>query len=160
MKVCVGGTFSHLHVGHEALLAMAFDVGDEVFIGLTSDEMAHGKCHDVPNFHARREALAAACDRLAGGEPYEISEIPDEAGPAITGDFDAIVVSEETLDGARRINEMREANNLRPLKILAIATVNASDGRPISATRVCSGEVEPDGTLRRNPSSRIRRYPA
>jgi pantetheine-phosphate adenylyltransferase len=149
MRVCVGGTFSHLHAGHEALLAMAFGVGDEVFVGLTSDEMAHGKCHDVPSFSKRKELLLGLCERLSGGKKFAIEEITDEAGPAPTGDFDAIVVSEETLDGARRINEMREANNLRPLKILAIATVNASDGKPLSATRVCAGEVEPDGTVTR-----------
>jgi pantetheine-phosphate adenylyltransferase len=160
MRVCLGGTFSHLHRGHEALLAMAFDVGDEVFVGLASDEMARGKCHDVPPFGVRRGALAEMCERLAGDKRFEIHEIQDEAGPAATGDFDAIVVSEETLDGARRINEMRETNGLRPLKILAIATFHASDGRPLSSTRVCAGEVEPDGTLRRSPPSRTRTYRA
>jgi len=160
MKVCLGGTFSHLHKGHEALLALAFDVGDEVFVGLASDAMAEGKCHDVPSFAARKEKLAVACDRLSGGKPHEISEISDENGPATSGDYDAIVVSEETLDGARRINEMREVGGLKPLKILAIALVNANDGRPISSTRVCAGEVEPDGTLNRNSPSRTRRYRA
>lgn len=160
MKVCLGGTFSHLHIGHEALIALAFDVGDEVSLGLSSDAMAQGKCHDVPLFAARKRELAAMCDRLSGGKPYEISEIADEAGPAVSGDFDAIVVSEETLDGARRINELREVGGLKPLKILAIGLVSANDGQPISSTRVCSGEVEPDGTLRRSFPSRTRRYRA
>ena len=160
MKVCLGGTFSHLHRGHEALLAMAFDVGDEVFIGLASDAMADGKCHDVPSFALRKKELAAMCDRLSGGKTYEITEIEDEAGPAASGDFDAILVSEETLDGARRINELREVGGLKPLKILAIGLVSASDGRPISSTRVCSGEVGPDGTLRRSSPSRTRTYRA
>ncbi|MFH0816186.1 MAG: pantetheine-phosphate adenylyltransferase [Methanobacteriota archaeon] len=157
MRVCLGGTFSHLHRGHEALLALAFDVGDEVFIGLASSAMAHGKCHDVPSFELRKKELAAMCDKLAKGKPYEIGEIEDEIGPAASGEFDAIVVSEETLDGARRINEMREVGGLKALKILAIGLVSASDGRPLSSTRVCRGEVGPDGTLRRSSPSRTRR---
>jgi pantetheine-phosphate adenylyltransferase len=149
MKVCLGGTFS-----------LAFDVGDYVFIGLTSDAMAHGKCHDVPRLAARKRELAAMCDRISCGKPYDIDEILDETGPAASGDFDAIVVSEETLDGARRINEMRDVAGLRPLKILAIGLVCANDGRPISSTRLCSGEVEPDGAINRNSPSRTRRYRA
>jgi pantetheine-phosphate adenylyltransferase len=157
MRVCLGGTFSHLHKGHEVLLAVAFEIGDEVFVGLASDEMARGKCHDVPSFAERRRAVSEICERLSGGKLYEIGEIGDEAGPAATCEFDAIVVSEETLDGARRINEMREVNRLAPLKILAVGMVAAADGRPISSTRVCAGEVEPNGRLRRRTRARTRR---
>jgi pantetheine-phosphate adenylyltransferase len=160
MRVCLGGTFSHLHKGHEALLAMAFDVGDEVFVGVASDEMARGKCHDVPGLAARAAAIDEMCARVSGGKRYEVAEISDEMGPAATGDFDAIVVSEETLDGARRINEVREANGLKTLKILAIALVPANDGKPMSSTRVCAGDVDPDGTVRRSPLSRTRKCQA
>jgi pantetheine-phosphate adenylyltransferase len=139
---------------------MAFDVGDEIFVGLASDEMARGKCHDVPSFVERERAVSEMCERLAGGKKFEIASISDEAGPAATGDFGAIVVSEETLDGARRINELRETNGLPPLKILAIATVHASDGGHLSSTRICRGEVGADGTLRRSSPSRTRKYRA
>ena len=39
-KVCLGGTFDRIHIGHEKLLKIAFEVGEEVIIGLTSDTKA------------------------------------------------------------------------------------------------------------------------
>ena len=36
----VAGTFDVLHEGHKALIRRAFEVGDKVFIGMTSDRMA------------------------------------------------------------------------------------------------------------------------
>ncbi len=42
-KVVVGGTFDRLHLGHKALLRKAFEVGEYVYVGLTSDEMIRDK---------------------------------------------------------------------------------------------------------------------
>ena len=38
--VGVAGTFDMLHKGHKALLRKAFEVGERVVIGLTTDEFA------------------------------------------------------------------------------------------------------------------------
>ena len=36
----MGGTFDPFHIGHEALIQKAVDVGQEVLIGLTTDKRA------------------------------------------------------------------------------------------------------------------------
>ena len=40
MISAVAGTFNILHEGHKALLDRAFEVADQVRIGITSDRMA------------------------------------------------------------------------------------------------------------------------
>jgi len=37
--VAVGGTFDILHIGHEKLLAKAFELGELVFVGVTGDRL-------------------------------------------------------------------------------------------------------------------------
>ena len=37
-KVAVGGTFDKFHDGHKKLLSMAFEIGNYIEIGVTSDE--------------------------------------------------------------------------------------------------------------------------
>ena len=56
-KAAVAGTFDILHDGHKALLARAFEVGDTVVVGITSDRMAgEGRDVSVP-LHLRRAEL-------------------------------------------------------------------------------------------------------
>ena len=38
MRAVLGGTFSRLHLGHKAMIDAAFNVADEVIVGLTSDK--------------------------------------------------------------------------------------------------------------------------
>ena len=58
-KVAVGGTFDELHRGHKALLDMAFEVGDKVVIGLSSDTFVSkmGKPHKTASYDERLKEL-------------------------------------------------------------------------------------------------------
>jgi inosine/xanthosine triphosphatase len=148
MKVCLGGTFDTIHEGHKALLRKAFEVGDLVLIGLTADSMASRKGR-VRSFEERRRHLEEYL-RSQGWTDFVIEEIHDRFGPAAhLPEVDAIVVSEETEEIARKLNEARQTKGLKALRILKVALVPAEDGLPISSTRIRKGEIDAAGRVLR-----------
>jgi pantetheine-phosphate adenylyltransferase len=150
MRVAVGGTFQPLHDGHKMLLRKAYELSENVDIGLTSDEMARGmRTRSVKNYEEREKALREWIKKEIGVEP-NIFKINDPYGPTLNEDYDYIVVSAETFPGAIKINEMRVENGKKPLTIYRIECVLAEDGRPISATRVVKGEIDVHGRLVRH----------
>ncbi len=137
VKVCLGGTFNVIHEGHEALIKRACQEGDEIFIGLTCDAMAkRSRSVKVAPYAARLQNLAEAVDRICPDKDFDIRELRDEMGPAATGDYDVIVVSEETLKGAEKINTARARLNLKPLRIAVVKMVKDAQGNRISASRL------------------------
>ena len=141
-KVAVGGSFDVLHRGHRALLDRAFEVGEYVLIGLTSDEMAGSGAAD---YEKRKKVLE---DFLEHKRQYNIVELNDPLGAAVSdGAIDAIAVSEETELRALEVNEIRKKKGLRALEILSIPMVLAEDGRPIFSTRIKRGEIDKEGRI-------------
>jgi inosine/xanthosine triphosphatase len=148
MKVCLGGTFNIIHKGHELLFEEAFKNDNQVFIGLTSDELIKGKKeYEVDKYEVRQRALSSFLDGKGWNGRYTISKLVDELGPATTKDFDAIVVSEDTREGAEAINRTREQNSLKPLKILTVKLAYAENGDVISSTRIKKGQMDVNGKL-------------
>jgi len=151
VKVCLGGTFNVIHAGHLALLSRAFSEGDELHVGLTSDNMAAGKRNvPVQDYDTRLKNLTEALSKLCKGKRFWIFQIDDELGPAAREDFDVIVVSEETLKGAERINKMRLADGLKPLNVVIIDMVLVQ-GEPISSTRIIRGQIDRRDNPKDNP---------
>jgi inosine/xanthosine triphosphatase len=148
MKVAVGGTFSVLHKGHRALLDKAFEVGDEVAIGLMSDAYAaKHKIKMTPMLERRAEVIEYAETK---GKPYTLHVIGSSQGEASSdATLDAIVVSPETMGNVAIINAERERRGLKRLMIVPIGHVLADDYCPISSTRVLMGEVDLEGHLNR-----------
>ncbi|HEY3419112.1 MAG TPA: inosine/xanthosine triphosphatase [Methanomassiliicoccales archaeon] len=148
MKVAIGGTFSVLHKGHRALLDKAFEVGDEVAIGLMSDEYAaRHKIRMTPMLDRRSSVIDYAETK---GKPYAVHIIDSSMGEAARdGTLDAIVVSPETIGNVAIINAERERRGLKRLMIVQIGHVLADDWCPISSTRVLDGEVDLEGHLNR-----------
>jgi len=151
MDVVLGGTFDPVHDGHRALFDRAFELGD-LTVGLTSDELAprtRSEERYVRPFEERRRDLEAELAERAEehGRTFEIRKLTEPTGIATDPGFDYLVVSPETVEGARQVNESREEMGLNPLELVVVDHVEAEDGDRISSTRVVRGEIDEHGNL-------------
>jgi cytidyltransferase-like protein len=148
--VAVGGTFDEFHKGHRILLKTAFKFGKKVIIGLVTDDFAQKmkKPHEIAPFAVRLEELKAFLRRNDWLDQGEIVPLYDLYGPAANStNIEAIIVSQETLTGAHRINKKREINGLSALKVITINMVLAENRNPISTTGIRRLEIDREGHI-------------
>jgi pantetheine-phosphate adenylyltransferase len=146
----VGGTFDPLHEGHKKLLRRTFSLAGregEVVIGLTTDRFASTKSHPVRSYAERKAEVETFIRNQGFTASWIIEPLSDRYGPAVDADFDALVVSEETLPVGMEINVLRRKKGKRKVDIHQIACVLAEDGKWISSTRIYRGEIDPQGHL-------------
>ncbi|HUK84659.1 MAG TPA: phosphopantetheine adenylyltransferase [Candidatus Acidoferrum sp.] len=149
-KVAVGGTFDELHMGHKALISKAFEVGEKIVIGLSSDEFVSkmSKTHKTASYSERFKELYTYLENAGLANRAEIVPLKDPYGLTISGkDLDALVVSKETKSIAEKINEVRNKAGLKRLKIVTVDMVQAENSIPISTTRIRKGEIDRNGHM-------------
>jgi pantetheine-phosphate adenylyltransferase len=149
--VGVGGTFDELHKGHRALLVKAFEVGDHVVIGMSTDEFVRtmGKPHSTASYPQRLRELKSFLEQHGFLQRAEIIPISDAYGGVLlsNGPIEALIVSRETEPTAVKINEKRQEIGLTPLQIVAIDMIPSENHSPISTTRIRRGEIDREGHL-------------
>ena len=144
MKTAVAGTFNVIHDGHRALFDRAFELGSEVFVGLTSDAMAAQTRSDFLPYHLREKALQQELSRY--GKPFQIFVLNDIYGsPEIMDDVDALIVSPETESNGYKVNEERSKRDIKPLIISVVPLVMAADGNKLSAHLILEGKYSRSG---------------
>lgn len=146
-KVCLGGTFDRIHIGHEKLLKIAFELGEEVIIGLTSDTKAKkGRGNEkLSSFKNRYTNLETFLTKKFGNN-FSIVKLNDDWGPgALDEDLDAIIVSEETEKVASELNKKRALKGLNPLDIVTVSLILDKKGEKISSTRIRNSEIDREG---------------
>lgn len=159
--VATGGTFDRFHKGHATLLERAFEVGEKVIIGVTSDEMVRKEGKILGNyvlpFPDRVEEVKKFLESkdLLGREI--ISELTDVYGPTVLeGNLGAIICTKETRKGAVEINRARKKKGLTTAEIIECAFISSVDGYHISSSRIRLGEIDREGEIFINRPQNIR----
>lgn len=145
MITIVGGTFAHLHPGHKKLLKAAVETGNKVLIGLTTDAyLLDNKTYYGKSYSQRKRNLARFMSAMT--DNFEILPLDSKNGNSIIRpEYEAIVVSPETVQRAKHINKERERAGLKPMRIIEIPYVLGEDLFPISSTRIINGEINTRG---------------
>jgi pantetheine-phosphate adenylyltransferase len=147
--VGLGGTFDELHKGHRALLIKAFDMGERVIIGVTSDKFVKKmhKPHRTAGYEQRKNELRDFLKDQRLLQRAEIIPIDDAYGGVLLSkdSVDSLVVSRETEPVALRINEKRKEIGIDPLEIVVIGMVPSENHEAISTTRIRTGEIDREG---------------
>ncbi|HHT19800.1 MAG: phosphopantetheine adenylyltransferase [Euryarchaeota archaeon] len=147
-KVAVGGTFDKFHEGHRLLIEKAFQIGENVLIGVTSDEFG-GLKGEIEPCDVRMSNLNLL---LKDRSNYYLARLEEHYGPTVDDPtIDAIVVSPETEPTAQKINQIRQKKGMNSLEIITIGMVLAQDGKPISSSRIRRGEIDSNGKIIKEP---------
>ncbi|KAG2393984.1 hypothetical protein C9374_003748 [Naegleria lovaniensis] len=135
--VCVGGTFDRLHLGHKILLTqtlLLFNNNDsncekrrEIEIGVSVDNLLKNKKYKelIQSFEVRRDKVLKCMKEINPAlnlDFVNIFELYEPWGPIATDpELEVLVVSEETLNGAKKGNDLRvNEKNFKPYDIVCI----------------------------------------
>ena len=145
--VATGGTFDILHRGHYALLLKAFEVGEHVIIGISSDNYATIKNKTITNgYSARVKNLKKFIEDKFNKSNYSIYELNDFYGPTVLSqEVQAIVTTEASKENCIKINELRKSKGMPQLEIIIVPLVEDQEGKVISSTRIREGEIDING---------------
>lgn len=147
--VFIGGTFDRLHAGHEYILGKAFEIGESVTIGVTTNQFIaqYKPQKQITLFSERKAGIESWIGIYYPKTPHTIIGINDPYEPAASGDFDAIMITEQNKKTGEEINALRKERLLPLLKFIEVPLVSAVDGSPISSTRIREGVIDRQGIL-------------
>lgn len=138
--VALGGTFDRLHNGHKILLSQAaLRTTKQLTIGVTDINLIQTKklWELIEPLEARMNSVSNFLKDINPDLDYHIFPLQDVYGPTKDDPkFQLIVVSEETLRGANKINEKRVDNGFDPMDVYVISM--AEDKHP----HISHGEEE------------------
>ncbi len=150
LVVC-GATFDHFHDGHKEFIRFALDQGKKVLLGLTSDAFGKEKRQEteIEPYQSRKSSVINYLREQRAEENVEILPIDTIFIPPQWESLpiQAIIVSKDSLAGAKMINHKRKTEGKQPLEMVECPIVMTEDGMPISSVRIRKGEITREGKL-------------
>lgn len=143
----VGGTFDRMHKGHKVLLASSFSKSERVTIGITSDDFARGRLkNNFEDYEIRLRQLEEFLKKNNFFERATIIKLEDVFGTTLVDmTVDSIIVTKETIKGAKTINDERAKKGLGKLRVDLIPLILGQRRRVITSTRIRQGEINRHG---------------
>jgi len=142
------GTFDRLHIGHKKLLSMAFELGEKVSIGITSEKLYKSKplANLIQTWQVRRRAVEQYLGVRKWLKRVRFFRIDDIYGPSIVDkSMDSILVTELTRTNAEKINKRRSKKGLPALEIIVAPLVRGDGGEVMTSERIRMGEIDRNG---------------
>lgn len=158
--IAVGGTFDHLHLGHQRLLLAASQAGQQVFCGLTTRQMTKGKilAPTIQSFDRREKFLIQFLKWHKANKRVKIFPLLDPFGPTVkTTKIEAVVATKETGRQVDKINQIRLEKKLAPLAKVLVKLVPAEDKGKLSSTRIRLGEINREGQVFNQIFARVKK---
>jgi len=154
LAVC-GGTFDHFHKGHREFLRYALSLSQKLLIGLTTETYVKekNKGERVDDYQTRKQELEQFLKAEKLIDRVSIAPIDDIFIPKVweSLEIEAIIVSENTVSGAKKINLRRKEQGKSPLKIETVPMAKSNNNEYISSSRIRNGEINREGMLYMNP---------
>lgn len=145
----LGGTFDHFHNGHASFVEFAAGLADRLVVGITDPELTKFKPwqETIQPYFKRAQSVHRFCQRYQ--IKHQIIRLIDPFGPTIEpgAKIDALAVTESTIAGGDKINEIRRGMKLRDLPIHIHKLLEDEDGKTLAAFRIRSGVVNREGVV-------------
>eukprot|EP00741_Cyanophora_paradoxa_P005949 tig00000950_g5767.t1 len=134
--VAFGGTFDRLHNGHKLLLTVAaLACTQKIYVGVTDGPAMLSKKKHKTLIEPVELRMARVRAFLRSSKPHieiEMIRLEEPYGPTtVSAELECLVVSQETEAGGEAINRTRGERGLKPLSLLVIPHVSASDSRSV-----------------------------
>nr|XP_022907946.1 bifunctional coenzyme A synthase-like isoform X1 [Onthophagus taurus] len=138
----LGGTFDRLHIAHKLLLTeAALRTNSKITVGVTDDKMLEGKLLSelVEPLQKRIEVVKDFLMDINGELETNVVPISDPMGPTKNDNtMELLIVSEETMKGGKKVNEVRVSNKLKPLDVFCVKLIDEPHPSKNEETKISS----------------------
>ncbi len=144
----LGGTFDHLHMGHESFLRFALSKSEKIILGLVDGMLLEKKIYRsaLQSYEDRKRALETFFHHEDRKNDVTIIPLFDICGVAIKlPTLEALFVTPRTLAGAKIVDDGRKQKHLPPLVTECFNMIPDQKGGFLSSTRIRLGQIARDG---------------